>query len=274
MGGESAEQWRREVRSVEKVQSADGTQIAFERSGEGPPLVLVQGAFNDRTSSVDLAGQLGADFTVYAFDRRGRGDSDQGGAYAVEREVEDLAAVLDAAALRAAGAPAAVYGHSSGACLAAEAAARGVPMQALALYEPPYGTGASLEFAAELTALAAAGQASVVAEKFLRITGVSLQALEQMKQAPYWPRMTSFAGTLPYDVTLASRPLPAGLAGAGFPVLALAGGASPDWAGAAAKAIAAAAPAGRSQLLADQTHNVAPGLLAPVLTEFFLSAPA
>jgi pimeloyl-ACP methyl ester carboxylesterase len=258
---------------MEKVQSADGTEIAFERSGQGPPLVLVKGAFNDRTSSADLAGQLGADFTVYVFDRRGRGDSDQGGAYAIEREVEDLAAVLDAAALRAAGAPAAVYGHSSGACLAAEAAAAGVPMRALALYEPPYGTGASPEFAAELAALAAAGQASEAAERFLRITGVPPQALEQMKQAPYWPRMTSFAGTLPYDVTLASRPVPAGLASAGFPVLALAGGASPDWAGAAAQAIAATTPAGRSRVLADQTHNAAPGVLAPVLAEFFLSAP-
>jgi pimeloyl-ACP methyl ester carboxylesterase len=258
---------------MEKVQSADGTQIAFERSGEGAPLVLVKGAFNDRTSSADLAGQLGPHFTVYVFDRRGRGDSGQGGAYAVEREVEDLAAVLDAAALRAAGAPVAVYGHSSGACLAAEAAAAGLPMRALALYEPPYGTGATTGFAAELTALAAAGQASEVAEKFLRITGVPATALADMKQAPYWPRMTSFAGTLPYDVTLASRPVPAGLARAGFPVLALAGGASPDWAAAAAKAIVAAAATGRSQVLPDQTHNAAPGVLAPVLTEFFLSAP-
>jgi pimeloyl-ACP methyl ester carboxylesterase len=258
---------------MEKVQSADGTVIAFERCGEGPALVLVTGAFNDRTSSRDLAGLLGSQFTVYAFDRRGRGDSDPGGPYAIEREVEDLAAVLDAAALRAAGAPAAVYGHSSGACLAAEAAAHDVPMRALAVYEPPYGTGASSEFAAELTALAEAGQTSEAAERFLGITGVPPQALEQMKQAPYWPRMTSFAGTLPYDVTLASRPVPAGLSGVGFPVLALAGGASADWAAAAATAIASAAPAASSRVLPDQTHAVAHDVLVPVLTEFFQAAP-
>ena len=259
---------------MEKVQSADGTVIAFERCGEGPALVLVTGAFNDRTSSRELAGLLGSRFTVYAFDRRGRGDSDQGGgAYAIEREIEDLAAVLDAAALRAAGAPAAVYGHSSGACLAAEAAAQGVPMRALAVYEPPYGTGASREFAAELTALAEAGQASEAAERFLGITGVPPQALEQMKQAPYWPRMASFAGTLPYDVTLASRPIPAGLSGAGFPVLALAGGASPAWAAAAAASIGSMAPAASSRVLPDQTHAVAHDVLVPVLTEFFQAAP-
>lgn len=258
---------------MEKVQSADGSVIAFERSGEGPALVLASGAFNDRTSTRPLAGALGSQFTVYAFDRRGRGDSGQASAYAIEREVEDLAAVLDAAALRAAGSLGVVYGHSSGACLALEAAARGVPMRALAVYEPPYGTGASSEFAAELSALAAAGHNSEVAERFLRITGVPPPALEHMKQAPYWGRMTSFASTLPYEVLLAANPIPAGLARVGFPVLALAGGASPDWAAAAAASIGSAVPGGTSRVLADQPHAVAHDVLIPVLTEFFRAAP-
>lgn len=258
---------------MEKVQSADGTVIAFERSGEGPALVLSSGAFNDRTTTRPLAGVLGSQFTVYAYDRRGRGDSDEAGPYAVEREVEDLATVLDAAALLAAGSLAVVYGHSSGACLALEAAARGVPMRALAVYEPPYGTGASRDFAAELSTLAAAGQDAEVAERFLRITGVPEQTLEQMKQTRHWQRMSGFAGTLPYEVLLASSPIPAGLPGVGFPVLALAGGDSPDWAAAAAAAIGSAVPGGSSQVLADQTHAVGPDVLVPVLTEFFLAAP-
>ena len=258
---------------MEKVQSADGTTIAFERSGTGPALILATGAFNDRTSTRALAGALGSRFTVYAYDRRGRGDSDEAGPYAIERETEDLAAVLDAAALHAAGTLAFVYGHSSGACIALEAAARGLPMRALAVYEPPYATGTTRAFAAELSELAAAGRHSEVAERFLRHTGVPARALAEMKEAPYWDRMTTFAGTLPYDATLSSAEVPAGLSGVAFPVLALAGGASPAWATGTAAAVGAAVPGAASLVLADQTHAVAPDVLMPVLTEFFLAVP-
>jgi len=259
---------------MEKVQSADGTTIAYERSGSGPALVVALGAFNDRTNAKPLAGVLGSQFTVYAYDRRGCGDSDTGGAeYAIEREVEDLAAVLDAVALHAMGELALVYGHSSGASIAVEAAARDVPMRALAVYEPPYAAGATLQIAGELAALAAAGQASETAERFLLLTGVPAQAVEGMKQAPYWPRMSAFAGTLPHDATLASGPIPAGLAGVSFPVLALAGGDSPDWATANAAAIGSAMPGGSSHVLPGQTHAIPAEVLAPVLSEFFLAVP-
>lgn len=258
---------------MDKVQSADGTTIAFERSGSGPALILATGAFNDRASTRPLAGALGSHFTVYAYDRRGRGDSSEAGPYAIERETEDLAAVLDAAALHSAGTPAFVYGHSSGACIALEAAARGVPMRALAVYEPPYATGTTREFATELSELAAAGHASEVAERFLRHTGVPAPVLAEMKEAPYWERMTTFAGTLPYDAILSSAEVPAGLPGVGFPVLALAGGASPAWAAGTAAAVGGAVPGAASRVLPDQAHAVAHDVLIPVLTEFFLAVP-
>lgn len=258
---------------MEKVQSADGTTIAFERSGSGPALILATGAFNDRSSTRPLAAALGSQFTVYAYDRRGRGDSDEAGPYAIEREVEDLAALLDAAALHGAGELPFVYGHSSGASIGLEAAARGVPMRALAVYEPPYATSTTAEFASELAELAAAGHASEVAERFLLHTGVPSQVLAEMKDAPYWDRMTTFAGTLPYDATLASAEVPDGLPGVGFPVLALAGGASPSWATDTAAAVGAAVPGATSRVLPDQRHAVAHDVLIPVLTEFFLAAP-
>jgi len=121
---------------VETVQSRDGTLIAFDSSGRGPALVLVVGAFCDRSSTKGLAAGLGTHFSVYEYDRRGRGDSGDTATYSVEGEVDDLAAVVGAA-----GGSAFVFGHSSGAALALEAAARGVPIRGLAVYEPPMPTG-------------------------------------------------------------------------------------------------------------------------------------
>jgi len=252
---------------MEKVRSQDGTMIAFETSGDGPPLILVLGAFNDHASARPLAAGLATQFTVYGYDRRGRGESGDSGDYAIGREIEDLAAVIGAT-----GASPFVYGHSSGASLALEAAAAGLPMRALAVYEPPYAAGATLEFAAELRELAAAGRGGEAAERFLQSTGVPAGALRHMQSEPYWPRMTTFARTLPYEVTLASAGIPAALAVARIPVLALAGGASPEWATAGAAKIAAAVPGGRSHVFPDQTHAVARGVLIPVLSDFFLTA--
>lgn len=249
---------------MEKVQSADGVLIAFERSGSGPALILVTGAFNNRASSRSLASVLAADFTVYAFDRRGRGDSEDGDTYAIDREAADLAAV----AAEAGGSPL-VYGHSSGASIALEAAARGVAMQALAVYEPPYGTNSTFELADELERLAATGQDSAAAERFLRHTGLSAETLEQMKAGPNWASLAAYAHTLPYDMRLASVPIP-GLSEVSMPVLALAGSASPAWARDGAEAIGAMAPGGRSLILPGQTHAVAAEVIVPVLREFLL----
>jgi len=253
---------------MSSVQSADGTTIAVDRSGHGPALILVVGAFCDRSSPASLAATLGSAFTVYSYDRRGRGDSGDRPPYAVEREVEDLAAVVAAA-----GGPAFVFGHSSGAALALEAAAAGVPMTKVAAYEPPY-TGGDFPpagFAAELAALAAGGQRGAAAEQFLRSTGAPAEAVAGMRSSPYWPRMESLAHTLPYDITLCNGGVvPADrLAGVQVPVLALAGGKSPEWARTAVEEIAAVTPDGRSQVLDGQDHGPADEALAPVLTKFF-----
>lgn len=253
---------------MSSVRSADGTTIAFDRSGHGPALILVVGAFCDRSSPASLAAALGSAFTVYSYDRRGRGDSGDRPPYAVDREIEDLAAVVAAA-----GGPALVFGHSSGAALALEAAASGVPMSRVAAYEPPYtgGDGATAGFAAELAALVADGQRGAAAELFLRSTGAPAEAVAGMRSSPYWPRMESLAHTLPYDITLCNGGVvPADrLAGIQLPVLALAGGNSWDWAHKAGPEIAAATPDGRSQILDGQDHRPADEVLAPVLTEFF-----
>ena len=253
---------------MSSVRSADGTTIAFDRSGHGPALILVVGAFCDRSSPASLAAALGSAFTVYSYDRRGRGDSGDRPPYAIDREIEDLAAVVAAA-----GDLAFVFGHSSGAALALEAAAGGVPMTKVAAYEPPYtgGHGATAGFAAEIAALVADGQRGAAAELFLRNTGAPAEAVVGLRSSPSWPRMEALAPTLPYDIALCNGGVvPADrLAGVQLPVLALAGGNSADWARQGAQEIAAVTPDGRAQILDGQDHRPADEVLAPVLTEFF-----
>src|SRR5437899_6413977 len=169
---------------MESVKSPDGTTIAFDRSGSGPALILVVGALNDRSSTKSLAAGLGSSFTVHEYDRRGRGDSDEKGPYSIEREVEDLNAVIEAA-----GGWALVFGHSSGGALALEAAARGVPIGGLAVYESPYTEGATIQFAEELAELNAAGQPGEAVERFLAFVGTPPEAVEHMAAGPYWPHM-------------------------------------------------------------------------------------
>jgi pimeloyl-ACP methyl ester carboxylesterase len=255
---------------VEKVQSADGTTIAYDRRGEGPALVMVTGAFCDRKSFRSLAACLEPDFAVYLYDRRGRGDSSDAGAYAVEREVEDLAAVVSAT-----GGAAYVFGHSSGAALALEAAAAGVDIRALAAYEPPYTGegGATPELAEELRRLAASGHREDAATLFLRTTGAPPQVIDMIKAGPDWPGMLAIAHTLSYDITLCNggvAPVDR-LAKIPVPTLALAGGASAGWATEAARSIAATVPDGESQALPGQGHGAADEVLAPVLRNFFTS---
>ncbi|MGW5364796.1 alpha/beta fold hydrolase [Actinopolymorpha pittospori] len=120
--------------TLETVTSSDGTTIAFERYGEGPPVILIGGACNDRSTVAGLAASLASDVTAIAYDRRGRGGSgDNGSDYSVTREVDDIAALIERV-----GGSASLFGHSSGAILAIEATLRGLPVNALAAYEPPY----------------------------------------------------------------------------------------------------------------------------------------
>ncbi|HEY7928344.1 MAG TPA: alpha/beta hydrolase [Candidatus Dormibacteraeota bacterium] len=240
----------------------------MERSGDGPPLVFVNGALSGRATGAPLAALLDGDFTVYRYDRRGRGESDDADAYAVEREVEDLDAVIATA-----GGGAFVFGHSSGAALSLETAAAGASVGGLVLHEPPYvpGAGTSHETADELAALVAAGRRDEAVERFLRNTGMPVEIVEQAKAGPGWPAMLGLAHTLPYDVrmcNLGTLPLER-LSRVSCPVLATAGSLSPGWALATVQAIAGAVPDGEWRLLDGQAHGVAPDLLASILRERF-----
>jgi pimeloyl-ACP methyl ester carboxylesterase len=255
---------------VETLQSADGTTIAYDRRGDGPALVMVPGAFCDRKSFRSLAALLEPDLTVYLYDRRGRGDSSDTDTYAVEREVEDLAAVVSAT-----GGAASVFGHSSGAALALEAAAARVDIRALAAYEPPYTGegGATPELADELRRLAASGRREDAATLFLRTTGAPPQVIDMIKAGPDWPGMLAIAHTLSYDITLCNGGVAPVDRLAKIPArtLALAGGASAGWAAEAARTVAATVPDASMQVLAGQGHGAADDVLAPVLREFFRS---
>jgi pimeloyl-ACP methyl ester carboxylesterase len=257
---------------MKKVQSADGTSIAFESAGKGPPLILIGGAFCDRrakASGTPLAALLSSHFTVFSYDRRGRGDSSDTPPYAVEREVEDLAALIAAAGGRAS-----LYGISSGGLLAAEAAARALPVDKLALYEPPIVLDASRRpsesLATELADLAAAGKRSDAAELFLtRVVGVPPPVVAGMKQAPMWRGLEALAHTLSYDVRITSG-APALLARASSiraPLVVLDGSGSPPWMHDGALALAAAVTSGRTRTLEGQTHDVDPAVLAAALKE-------
>jgi pimeloyl-ACP methyl ester carboxylesterase len=255
---------------METVTSADGTPIAYEHSGTGPSLVACTGAFCDRMSSAPLAEHLRDRFTVYRFDRRGRGDSGDSPPWSVAREIEDLAAVSAAT-----GETPFVYGHSSGAALALEAAAAGVAMRALAVYEPPFvpGVGTASETADTMAALCAAGRPEEAALLFLRNTGMGDAQLAQMRGAPWWPRMVALAPQLPYDVRLGNRgvvPVDR-LARIGCPVLALAGALSPAWATDGMTAITAAVPDGRARRVEGQAHGVDQAVMAELLATFFLA---
>jgi pimeloyl-ACP methyl ester carboxylesterase len=253
---------------METVTSADGTAIAYERSGSGPALVVATGAFCDRASSVPLAERLGDRYTVYRFDRRGRGDSGDTPPWAVRREVEDLAAVVSAT-----GETPYVYGHSSGAALALEAAAAGVPMRKLAVYEPPYvpGEGTTPETADRMASLCASGQPEEAALLFLRNTGMSDEQLQGMREMPFWSGMVSLAPQLAYDVRLGNRgSVPVDrLAAIDCPTLALAGSLSAPWATDGAPTIAAAVGDGRTQIVEGQHHGVDQAVAADLLDAFF-----
>jgi pimeloyl-ACP methyl ester carboxylesterase len=257
---------------IETVSSRDGTTIAFSRTGNGPALVLVVGAFCDRQTTRSLTKVLAPDFTVYEYDRRGRGASGDTAPYAVEREVEDLAAVAGAAE----NAPF-VFGHSSGAVLALEAAARGVPMAKLVAYEPPYIVDDSrsrpgTDLADRLAALVTAGRRGDAAKLFLtEAVELPPEVVAMIEGGPDWPAMTAIAHTLCYDVTAcADNEMPSDrLAQIRVPTLVLGGGNSPEWFHNTVRAVAATVPDAQHRFLDGQDHGAADDVLAPVLIEFF-----
>ncbi|RSS57689.1 alpha/beta hydrolase [Streptomyces sp. WAC07061] len=263
---------------MQKAISRDGTAIAYDRTGEGPALVLVGGAYqvrNDPRWAV-LAGLLGERFTVVTYDRRGRGDSGDTAPYAVEREVEDLAAVI--AELEG---PVRVMGMSSGAVLALEAAAHGVPMKELALYEPPFVVDDSrppvpADYVEQLdTAIAEDRRDDAVTLMLTAAVLVPAELVGQIRASGLWSHFAALAHTLPYDArvmgdTMSGHPLPADRwAAVRIPVLAIGGGASDPWLQSGARVLAALLPTGRHRTLDGQTHDVDPPALAPALAEFF-----
>jgi pimeloyl-ACP methyl ester carboxylesterase len=258
------------------VTSADGTPIAYERFGEGQPLVVVGGATCDRARMRPIAKELARDFTVINYDRRGRGDSGDTLPYAVEREVEDLAALIDAA-----GGPASLYGHSSGAALALHAAAHGLPIGRLILHEPPYTPDreeerrTAREYGEHLRALLSDGRRGDAVELFMTVVGMPPEMVREMRRNdPAWAGLEAVAPTLAYDSEVmgdisAGGTLPTELAGrVATPSLVLSGGASPGWMIDTGRRVAQVLPNGRHMTLDGQEHVVPPQILAPVVAEF------
>lgn len=255
------------------VSSADGTMIAFERRGSGPALILVSGGLNDRAMAAPLADLLAADFAVYTYDRRGRGDSTDTAPYAVNREVEDLAAVVGAA-----GEPVLVFGHSSGAILALEAAAS-LPLIKLAVYEPPFTIDADADahsstLAADVAALLKDGKHEETVTHFLTDIGMPPPMIAEMQKSPMWAAFVSMAPTLNYDFALihnggTSMVPTARIEAISAPVLSIAGGDSPHGMKQVAEAVASAARNGQYEEIPGQTHYAPPEVIAPLLKAFF-----
>jgi pimeloyl-ACP methyl ester carboxylesterase len=255
---------------METVTSADGTVIAFDQLGSGTPLVLVAGASCDRGADAAHATALAASFTVLNFDRRGRGDSTDTSPYAVQREVEDLAVLLDAA-----GGGATVVGLSSGAALAAHAVAKGVPATHLVLWEPPFrldpaGQQAAREYAETLSSLLVEDRRDDALELFMRMVGVPEPMIEGMRQSPHWAAGEALAPTLAHDAEImgdAGVPVDV-FAAITTPTLVLAGGGSPAWMRESAAATAGSIPGAEVGVLAGQAHDVDASVLAGVVHAF------
>ncbi len=255
------------------VISKDCTTIAFDQTGKGPVVILVGGALTKRADVTYLATLLAPRFTVISYDRRGRGDSGDTAPYAVEREVEDLEALIDET-----GGMAFLFGHSSGAALALEAACMlHAKVRKLALYEPPFmarGSGAPswMDHVAQLKQMLATGRRGDMLEYWMKdVTGMPAEAVGPMKGSPMWQGLLPVTPTLVYDLTIMSEyedPVRR-ISGLTQPTLALDGGASPAWAARAAQMIVDTLPNARRRTLPGQTHGADPAVLAPVLIEFF-----
>lgn len=255
---------------MEKVQSKDGTTIAFDQLGEGAPLVLVAGASCDRSIDAPIAAELARHFTVLNYDRRGRGDSGDTLPFAVDREIEDIDALLAAA-----GGSATVVGLSSGAALAAEAAVARLPINALVMWEPPFSVDPddvprAKEYSEGLTALLAADRRGDALAHFMRWVGLPEEMIAGMRQSPYWQLGESLAPTLAYDdAVMGGGTIPADRFGRiAVPTLVLAGSKSPDSLRQAAAQVAATIPGAHHEILDGQDHNVAGDALAPAVAAF------
>jgi pimeloyl-ACP methyl ester carboxylesterase len=273
------------------VISKDGTTIAFDKTGQGPAVILVAGALGVRSHPMawEMVSSLGPHFTVINYDRRGRGDSGDTPPYAVEREIEDIDALINEA-----GGSANVYGLSSGAVLALEAANKlHTRVKKLALYEPPFIVDDSrppvpADYVAQLNGAIAAGRPSDAVEIFMtKAIRIPAEFVAQMRHGPVsagseermtppdWAAMEKVAHTLAYDGTImgdtmSGKPLPTRRwASVTMPTLVITGGESEAFFHNGAQALVNALPDAQYRILAGQNHAVAPKVLAPVLVDFF-----
>ena len=252
--------------------SKDGTRIAFEKTGSGPAVIVISGALSHRGLYRDpsLPAKLSEHFTVYLYDRRGRGESTDVQPYAVEREIEDIEALLEDA-----GGSAYLYGVSSGAALALQAAAKLGPAKVtkLAIYEPPYGQKKQ-DFATQkqrVNELVRTGQPGDAAAFFMSAIGTPPEALDAMKRSPEWEAIKKIDFTLAYDfAVLGDGEIPQDVVKAiQVPTLVMNGEKSMDFMGPAADRIAALIPHAQRKTLKGQTHQAAGDVMAPVLIDFF-----
>jgi pimeloyl-ACP methyl ester carboxylesterase len=262
-----------------QVVSRDGTIIAYDKAGNGPPVILIVGALCSRTlgPSVKLAPMLAKQFTVFTYDRRGRGDSGENSPYEVEREVEDLQALIEEA-----GGSAFVFGHSSGAVLALNAAEHGLSIKKLALYEAPFivdRSRPSIENEwVQIKTFVAEGRRADAVKVFLKSVGVPAFVIALMRWLPVWGKITALAHTLPHDGAIVQefqrgQPLPArAWAHVTVSALAIDGAKSPQWMRNGMRALATALSHAQYRTLEGETHDVSAKALAPILKEFFGSA--
>jgi pimeloyl-ACP methyl ester carboxylesterase len=261
---------------AEKTSSADGTPIAFDRRGEGEPLILVGGAWNDRNTPAELAERLAETFSVYTYDRRGRGDSGDTEPYAVEREIEDLEAVIAAA-----GGTAHLFGHSSGGALALETTARSMSVAKLAVYEIPYIVDDSRpplpsDYVEHLEELTAAGKNREIFAYFMtEAVGMPQAMVDSMLDSPMVESMGRLAHTVSYDGRVMLRgsmygqPLPAEWRDSvTVPTLIMDGGNSPQWQHNSCRALVQLLPDVCYRTLEGQDHAASAEALAPLLEDF------
>ncbi|HUQ53016.1 MAG TPA: alpha/beta hydrolase [Gammaproteobacteria bacterium] len=254
------------------VISKDGTRIAYERRGSGPALLLIDGAMCSRAFGpmCKIAELLEQDFTVYLYDRRGRGESGDTQPYAKAREVEDIEALIAAA-----GGSVYAVGLSSGAALALEAAASGAPITKLAVYEPPFMVDdrelADVDHAGNLRALISSGERGAAVKYFMRLVRVPAPIIFMMTlMRGMWRKMQAVAHTLPYDMTIMGNwQIPTRLAALRTPTLAMYGSKTQQRLQRAIEELVKVLPDVRQQVLPGQTHNVGAAVLVPALVSYF-----
>ncbi|GAA1249818.1 alpha/beta hydrolase [Pseudonocardia aurantiaca] len=259
--------------------SRDGTSIAYQRAGVGPAVILVGGGLDDGSENAALVPELAQHFTVFNYARRGRGESGDTPPYAVEREIEDIEALITEA-----GGSAHLFGSSSGGALALEAVAAGLPVDRIAVYEVPYmSDDASVqgwaEYVDRLTAALAAGRRAEAVEQFMRLAGAAEEDIAGARSSSFWPGLMAIAPTLAYDAACmgGGRPPIDRLATITQPTLVATGGVAdphmgglrPGFFDEAADAITAAVPKAERRIVEGQSHVAEPTVFASVLEPFF-----